>query len=75
MTEPTTYEIELRGNVGARSLWPLIDDFRVDRSERGVTLLVGIIRDSPHLHGVVTHLASRNVEIIAIAPARHRPSR
>lgn len=70
MTEPTIYEIKLRGNVGDRSLRPLIDDFSVDRSDIGVTLLLGVIRDSSQLHGIVTHLAAMHVEIIAVAPAR-----
>jgi len=69
MTEPTTYDIKLRGHVGARSLRPLIDDFYLDRSENGATHLVGVIRDSSHLHGIVTHLAAMHVEIIAVAPA------
>lgn len=72
MTEPTTYEIELKGNVGSRALRPLIDDFDLDQSENGVTRLVGCIRDPSHLHGVVTHLASMHVEIISIAPVRDR---
>jgi hypothetical protein len=68
MTEPTTYEIALRGNVGARTLHPLIDDFRVIDSEPGVTRLVGAIRDSSQMHGLVAHLASMGVELIAIVP-------
>lgn len=75
MIEPTTYEIELKGNVGSRSLRPLIDDFSVDDSEPGVTRLVGIITDAAHLHGLVAYLASMNVEIMSIAPARVRDSR
>ena len=70
MTEPITYEIELKGNVGSRSLRPLIDDFCVDQSVDGVTRLVGNITDPSQLHGVVVHLASMNVEIISIVPSR-----
>jgi len=73
MTESTIYEIELKGNVGSRVLRPLIDDFTVDQSGDGVTRLLGSIRDPSHLHGVVTHLASMNVEIISIAQARRCP--
>ena len=75
MTEPTNYEIELKGYVGSRSLRPLIDDFTVDDSEPGVTRLVGIVSDAAHLYGLVAHLASMNVEITSIAPARVRGSR
>ena len=80
MTEPIAYDIELKGNVGSRSLRPLIDDFSIDRSEDGVTRLAGKIQDPSHLHGVVLHLASMNIEIISIVPAhsqdvRHEPQR
>lgn len=68
MTEPTTYEIALRGNVGARSLRPLIDDFTIIESEPGITRLVGVIRDSSQMHGLVAHLSSVGVELVAIVP-------
>lgn len=68
MTEPTTYEIALRGNVGVRSLRPLIDDFEITESEPGTTRLVGIIRDSSQMHGVVAYLASMGVELLSIVP-------
>ncbi len=68
MTEPTVYEIELRGHVGSRSLRPLIDDFSIDRSSRGITRLVGGVLDAAHLHGVLAHLATVNVEIISVKP-------
>ncbi len=70
MHEPITYEIELRGNVGARSLRPLVDDFSVDRAVNGVTRLVGTIKDPSQLHGVIMHIASMNLEIISIGPPR-----
>jgi len=70
MPEPITYEIELKGNVGVRCLRPLIDDFSVDRSENGVTRLVGDITDASQMHGVVVHLASMSIEIISIVPSR-----
>lgn len=68
MTEPTTYEITLRGNVGARSLRPLVDDFEINQSERGITRLIGIIRDPSQMYGLVAHLASMGVELVAIVP-------
>lgn len=68
MTEPTAYEIALRGNVGSRSLRPLVDDFSVTESEPGVTRLVGLIRDSSQMHGLVAHLVSMGVDIISIVP-------
>lgn len=69
MTEAITYEIALRGNVGSRSLRPLVDDFIVDRSHSGVTRLVGDIRDAAQLNGIVVHLASMNVSIVSIVPS------
>jgi len=68
MTESTTYEIALRGNVGARTLRPLIDDFRTIEAEPGNTRLVGVIRDSSQMHGLVAHLASMGVELLSIVP-------
>lgn len=67
MTEPNSYEIELRGNVGPRTLRPFIDDFSIEQSENGMTRLVGDISDTSHLHGVLIHLASMNVEIISLS--------
>ncbi|MCU1356752.1 MAG: hypothetical protein JWM89_2170 [Acidimicrobiales bacterium] len=68
MSEPTTYEIVLRGRASTRLLRPLLDDFTVDHTTDGVTRLVGTIRDASHLHGVVAHLTSVNTEVISIAP-------
>ena len=70
MTEPTTYEIVIRGRAGARLLRPLLDDFTIDHAGDGVTRLVGDIADASHLHGVLFHLTSVNAEVISIAPLR-----
>ena len=73
MPEPTTYEIVLRGRPGRRLLRPLLDDFTIeappDGAARCLTRLVGDIGDPAHLHGIVAHLTSVNLEIISIAPA------
>jgi hypothetical protein len=68
MRQPTTYEIVIRGRVGARLLRPLLDDFTIDHARHGVTRLVGDIGDASHLHGVLAHLTSVNIEVISIAP-------
>jgi hypothetical protein len=68
MTEPTTYEIVIRGRASARFLRPLLPDFAFDHSVAGVTRLIGEVRDSSHLHGVVAHLTSINAELVSIAP-------
>lgn len=70
MSEPTAYEIVLRGRASARLLRPLLDDFSFDHTSEGVTRLTGEIRDAAHLHGVVAHLTSVNAELISIAPRR-----
>ena len=81
MTEPTTYEIVIRGRAGARLLRPLLDDFTIDHACDGVTRLIGDIGDASHLHGVLTHLTSVNAEVISIAPVTpprpptHEPTR
>lgn len=72
MTEPTTYEVVIRGRANARLLRPLLDDFSLthtgDHSGDGVTRLIGEIRDAAHLHGVVAHLTSVGVDLISVAP-------
>ena len=68
MTEPTRYEIVIRGRATARLLRPLLDDFSFDHNQAGVTRLFGEIRDAAHLHGVVAHLTSVSVELISLAP-------
>jgi hypothetical protein len=68
MNEPTTYEIVLRGRASVRFLRPLLDDFSIDHPGDGITRLTGEVRDGAHLHGVVAHLTSVNVELISIAP-------
>ena len=69
MPSTTTYEIVLRGRPSARLLRPLLDDFTFDHGGDGVTRLVGEIGDSSHLHGVLAHLTSVNVDVVSIAPA------
>jgi len=71
MSEPTTYEILLRGRPSTRLLRPLLDEFTVeapmDNATGAATRLVGDICDPAHLNGVVAHLTSVNVEIVSIA--------
>ncbi len=69
MPEPTTYEIVLRGRPSARLLRPLLDVFTFDHSSDGVTRLVGEIGDRSHLHGVLAHLTSVDVDVVSIGPA------
>jgi hypothetical protein len=73
MSDPTTYEIVLRGRASARHLRPLLDDFTVDHRTDGVTRLVGDISDAAQLHGVLAHLTSVNTEVISIAPVQTTP--
>jgi hypothetical protein len=76
MSEPTAYEIVLRGRPSLRLLSPLVDDFTIatspDRGAGCFTRLVGNIGDPAHLNGIVAHLTSVNLEIVSIAPA-HTP--
>jgi hypothetical protein len=75
MPEPATYEIVLRGHPSTRLLRPLLDDFTIDHSTDVVTRLVGDICDPAHLHGIVAHLTSVNLEIISIVPAPAQPKK
>ena len=73
MPRPTTYGIVLRGRASARLLRPLLDDFAVDHTVDGITRLVGPITDAAHLHGVLAHLTSVNVDLISVAPIQQAP--
>ena len=68
MPDVLTHEIVLRGRLGLRVLGPFLDDFTIDRDEAGRTRLLGTVRDSSHLHGLVAYLASINAELISITP-------
>jgi hypothetical protein len=68
MSDVHTHEIVLQGRLGPNLLGPLLDDFTVDHVGAGHTRLVGIVRDSSHLHGLVGYLASINAELISITP-------
>jgi hypothetical protein len=63
-----THEIVLRGRLGPSLLGPVLDDFTVEDTDAGRTRLVGKVRDSSHLHGLVAYLASINAELISITP-------
>ena len=68
MHDVHTHEIVLRGRLGQRVLGPFMDDFTVDHDEVGLTRLIGTVRDSSHLHGLVAYLSSINAELISITP-------
>ena len=68
MPDVHTNEIVLRGRLHRSLLRPFLDDFTVDHDEAGLTRLVGTVRDSSHLHGLVAYLASINAELISITP-------
>jgi hypothetical protein len=67
-----THEIVLRGRIGGRLLGPFVDDFAVEH-DHGRTRLVGTVRDSSHLNGLVAYLASINAELISITPIAAPP--
>ncbi|MDO9173427.1 MAG: hypothetical protein Q7V62_01405 [Actinomycetota bacterium] len=78
MPDVHTHEIVLRGRLSSHLLGPFLDDFTVDldttdhaesgHDTAGCTRLVGIVRDSSHLHGLVAYLASINAELVSITP-------
>jgi hypothetical protein len=73
MNEPATYEIVVRGRPSDRLLRPLLDDFAVSNTQSGGVRLVGEIRDGSHLHGILAHLTTVNVEIVLVAPLNNQP--
>lgn len=68
MNEPTAYEIVVRGRPSERLLRPLLDDFTAAVDD-GRVRLTGVVRDASHLHGIVAHLTSVNVEIVRVSPS------
>jgi hypothetical protein len=68
MPDVHTHEIVLRGRLSDGLLGPFLDDFIVVLREAGLTRLVGAVRDSSHLHGLVAYLASINAQLISITP-------
>ena len=74
-TGPTRYEIEIGGHASDRVLRPVIDEFTVELTEAGTTRLVGAIRDSSHLNGLLAHFTSLNVEVIGAASSSTTPGR
>jgi hypothetical protein len=68
MPDAHTHRIVLRGRLPRRLLGPFLDDFTIDHGDSGQTRLVGVVRDSSHLHGLIAHLASVNADVISITP-------
>lgn len=66
MPRPTRYEIELRGRAGQRILRPVLDEFLIEPTAHGTTRLVGEVRDASHLHGLLTHFTSMNVDVVGL---------
>ncbi len=66
MSNPNRYEIEIRGRATDRVLRPVVDEFAIEPTDRGTTRLVGEIRDPAHLHGLLAHLTSTNVEVVEL---------
>jgi hypothetical protein len=66
--EPTTYRIVIRGRAGARALHPFVDDFVVVTTPEGHTSMTGAVTDAAHLHGLLVHLTSLNVEVVSANP-------
>ena len=65
-TGPSRYEIEIGGHASDRVLRPVIDEFAVELTSAGTTRLVGAIRDSSHLSGLIAHFISLHVEVIGL---------
>ena len=67
MSEPTRYEIEIRGRASHRVLRPVIDDFTIDTTATGNTLLTGPVRDTSQLSGILAHFTSLNIDVVCLA--------
>lgn len=66
MAPAPRYEIEIRGRATERILRPVLDDFQISLTGHGTTLLVGEVRDASHLHGLLVHFTSMNVEVVEL---------
>lgn len=66
MSESTRYVIEIRGRATERVLRPALDDFHIEPTDVGTTLLVGEIRDASQLNGLLGHFTSMNVDVVEL---------
>ena len=44
----------------------VVDEFTIERTESGTTRLVGMIRDSSHLNGLLAHFTALTVELVGL---------
>jgi hypothetical protein len=65
MDQPTPYRIVIRGVAGTRLLRPFEDEFTATTVD-GDTVLVGLVTDAAHLHGLLVHLTSLNAEVVSV---------
>lgn len=63
---PTRFEIEIGGHASERVLRPVIDEFTIERTGAGTTRLVGTIRDSSHLNGLLAHFTALRADVVGL---------
>lgn len=64
-TEPTRYEIVLRGRLGSR-LEHLIEGFEVASSDGDATVLVGWVTDQAALQGALRRVSDFGLDLVAV---------
>jgi hypothetical protein len=62
------YEFVVRGEIGDR-FGLLFDGMRLERTP-GHTVLVGVVRDQAHLHGVIERIQELGIELVSVNPTR-----
>jgi len=65
ITQPTRYEIVLRGCLGPR-LECVLEGFEVVPSERGTTRVLGWVTDQAALQGVLRRVADFGLELVSV---------
>lgn len=63
---PHRHQIEILGRATERILRPVTDEFTIDTTPAGNTILTGTIRDPSHLHGLLAHFTSMNAEVVSL---------
>jgi hypothetical protein len=70
---PTTYQIRLRGHLGAQwAEW--FDGMNVSLEENGETRLTGVLADQAALFGVLKKVRDLGMPLISVTPLEDDPS-
>lgn len=62
----TRFELVIRGEIGDRFA-TAFEGMRLERHP-GRTLLIGLVRDQAHLHGLIERIGALGLELVSVNP-------